>query len=333
MKSILMGAPLIRSVYPDQTLKELEKCAGLDISFVADTNDWKIHADRLRDAENIFSTWGMPALTEEEIRTYLPNLKALYYAAGSVQDFARPFLHCGVRVFSAWAANAVPVAEYATAQIILANTGYFQASRLQSAGRLRQAGDLAHSYPGNYGCRVGLLGIGQIGTLVARMLSAYHLEILAFDPFLSDERAAELGVKKTSLEEIFSTCQTISNHLANKPEIAGILNYGTCFSHMKDNATFINTGRGAQVNEDDLVRELREKPGVTALLDVTLPEPPVEGHPFYSLPNVFLTPHIAGSKGDEVQRMSLYMLQEFERIQSGRPPLYEVTPRLLEHMA
>ena len=76
--------------------------------------------EKFADTEYIFSTWGMPSFTEEEIKTYLPALKAVFYGAGSVQGFARPFLHSGVKVFSAWAANAVPVAEYTVAQIILA---------------------------------------------------------------------------------------------------------------------------------------------------------------------------------------------------------------------
>ena len=250
-----------------------------------------------------------------------------------MQAFAKPFLNCGVRIFSAWAANAVPVAEFAVAQIILANTGYFQAARYHSAGDTARSYPFAHSFPGNYGCRVGILGAGQIGTLVIKMLKSYRLDIMVFDPFLSEERAAELNVTKATLEEIFSECQTISNHLANNAQTVGMLNYERCFSHMKNNAAFINTGRGAQVVEEDLVRALQEKPDTTALLDVTWPEPPQPGHPFYSMPNVFLTPHIAGSKGDEVQRMSLYMLQEFNRIAAGESPLYEVTAEMLAHMA
>ncbi|MGM9624124.1 MAG: hypothetical protein ACI3XM_00320, partial [Eubacteriales bacterium] len=74
----------------------------------------------LRDVEVIFSTWGMPQLDEARIRSVLPNLKAVFYGAGSVQYFARPFLASGVEVFSAWAANAVPVAEVTVAEIILA---------------------------------------------------------------------------------------------------------------------------------------------------------------------------------------------------------------------
>lgn len=334
MKSIFAGASAAYRVYPEETLQFLRDNAGLDTSVLIDQDNWKEHLDLLKDADCIFTTWGMFSMTEDEIRSYMPNLKAIYYAAGSVQYFARPFLNLGVRVFSAWAANGVPVAEYTVAEIILANTGYFQGCRLYSGGQHEEAKEYYYPFPGNYGCKVGIIGAGQIGSRVIEMLNQnYHLEVLVYDPFLSDERAAKLGARKVSLEELFEQCQTISNHVANNPQTVGMLNYERCFSRMKDNATFLNTGRGAQVVEEDLVRALKEKPNATAVLDVTFPEPVQEGHPFYSLPNVFLTPHMAGSKGDELKRMSLYMKEEFMRVQAGDKPLYEVDLDMLEHMA
>ena len=85
--------------------------------------------------------------------------------------------------------------------------------------------------------------------------------------------------------------------------------------------------------EDDLVDALREREDLTALLDVTYPEPPEEGHPFYSLPNCILTPHIAGSMGNETQRMAEYMAEEWERYTKGEPVRYEVTEAMLATMA
>ena len=99
-------------------------------------------------------------------------------------------------------------------------------------------------------------------------------------------------------------------------------------------STFINTGRGAQLIEEDLIRMLRERPDVTAILDVTYPkEPPERDHPFYSMPNCILTPHIAGSLGNEVIRMSEYMAEEFEAYLKGEPTRYEVSLKMLETMA
>ena len=105
--------------------------------------------EKFSDTQYIFSTWGMPKLTEDEIADCLPNLRAVFYAAGSVQSFARPFLNRGIKVFSAWAANAVPVAEYTVAQIILANKGFFAASRLMSRGEVSPAYTISSKYPGN----------------------------------------------------------------------------------------------------------------------------------------------------------------------------------------
>ena len=141
-----------------------------------------------------------------------------------------------------------------------------------------------------------------------------------------------LGVTLCSLEELFSTCTVVSNHLANNEQTRGMLN-GALFSSMRPYATFLNTGRGAQVVEDDLVDVLTARPDLTAVLDVTYPEPPAEGHAFYSLPNCVLTPHIAGSSGDEVHRMAEYMKDEFDRLIAGEACRYEVNLKMLETMA
>ena len=285
--------------------------------------------EAFRDTEYIFSTWGMPVFTGEEIREYLPSLKAVFYGAGTVQRFARPFLRCGVKVFSAWAANAVPVAEYTAAQIVLANKGFFKAMGYTDRSATIAA---TKGYPGNFGARVGIIGAGMIGKLVIRKLKDYALEPVTFDPFLPDETARELGIKKVTLEELFSTCQVVSNHLANNEQTKGMLN-GALFEKMLPCATFLNTGRGAQVVEADLIRVLKARPDLTAILDVTYPEPPEAGSDLYTLENCILTPHIAGSSGNEVRRMGQYMQEEYHRFTQGMPCRWEVTEKMLETMA
>ena len=280
----------------------------------------------------IFSSWGMPALTEAQIAAHFPNLEAVYYAAGTVQYFARPFLKRGVRVFSAWAANGVPVVEFTVAQIVLAGKGYFQSLRRYRERDRKAAFAYTMSLPCNYNIRVGILGAGVIGREVMARLKAYQYEVLAYDPYVSDEVLSSLGAKRASLEEIFSTCQIISNHVANLPATVGMID-GKLLHSMLPNAAFINTGRGAQVVESELIAALKACPDRTALLDVTWPEPPQEGSEFYTLPNVFLTPHIAGSQNNEWARMALYMVEEFERTEDHLPVHYEVTEKMLETMA
>jgi len=332
MKSIFIGNDTIFNVYTKDIMQQLSSELDMDTNLIITQENINENKAIAAQAEFAFSTWGMPTFTEAQIEEFFPNLKAVFYAAGSVQGFARPFINRGIKVFSAWHANGIPVAEYTVAQIILANKGFFQAARLYNDKNHKQASQFCSSFPGNYGAKVGIIGAGVIGRAVIQMLKTYNLKILVFDPFLSEEAAIALGVTKCSLEELFSQCQTISNHLANNPQTVGMLNY-ELFSLMKNNATFINTGRGAQVVEADLAKILSERPNTTALLDVTIEEPLPKEHPFYSLPNLLLTPHIAGSMNDEVGRMAQYMADELVRLLYDKPTLFEVTAEMLKTMA
>ncbi|NLK38849.1 MAG: hydroxyacid dehydrogenase [Clostridiales bacterium] len=328
-RSIFLGdEQQIRRVYSQEMIDFLLKDAGLNPTVFSGQSEGEFP-----NIEYIFSTWGMPTYSKEDIARRFPSLKAVFYAAGSVQSFALPFLENGVKVFSAWAANAVPVAEYTTGQIILANKGYFQAERAFRATKSKkEARERIKGCPGNYGCKVGIIGAGMIGSLVCERLKAFNLKVLVFDPFLSQERAEQLGVELSSLERVFGECQTVSNHLANNRQTVGMIN-GALLSLMRPYATFINTGRGAQVVEDDLIRVLAERKDLTAVLDVTFPEPPTPDSGLYSLDNVFLTPHIAGSSGEEVQRMAAFMLEEYVSFSSNKQTRYEITAKMLETMA
>ena len=326
MKGIFLSANLtaIGNVYPDYITERLQQnvdfVASMD-KFTAD--DFVSRADDLRDVEVIFSTWGMPHLELGTIKNYLPSLKAVFYGAGSVQTFAREFIESDITVVSAWAANGVPVAEFTVAQIILANKGYYQ-----TLGRKRTQS----SFRGNYNTNVGIIGAGMIGRLVINMLKNFKFNVYVFDPFLSDESAAELGVTKESLAYIFENCDVISNHLANNAQTVGMIDKKV-LDLMKPNAAFINTGRGAQVVEADLIAALKAEPERIALLDVTYPEPPVKDSEFYTLNNVFLSPHIAGSIGAEIERMGEFMCDEFMSFINGKPLRYAVTMKMLETMA
>lgn len=318
-------------IYSSETFERLRKVTDIE-PIIYSHNDVINSPQSFIDTEYIFSTWGMPVFTAEEIKECFPSLKCVFYAAGSVQDFSRPFLECGVRVFSAWMANAVPVAEYTVAQIILANKGFFQVSHLYGKGDYVKARETFESYKGNYGAKIGIIGAGMIGTLVIRMLKEYHLDVFVFDPFLSDSKAIELGVEKVSLERLFAECNVVSNHLANNAETIGMLN-GKLFDKMLPYSTFLNTGRGAQVVESELIDTLKKRSDITAVLDVTFPEPIVADSELYRLENCVLTPHIAGSAGNEVHRMAEFITDEFYRYVNGEPCKYEVMIESLKIMA
>ena len=287
-------------------------------------------ASELNDLEVIFSTWGMPMLTTE-VLDRLPNLKALFYAAGTVRNFASAAIERGITVCSAWQANAIPVAEFALAQMLLANKGYFRNVREHHSGKPGQCPFVGGA--GNFGSTVALLGVGQIGRKVIELLRPFQLKVIAFDPFLPEEAAKRLGVAKVSFEEAFKQGNIVSNHLANLPATVRMIQ-GCHLKTMPINATFINTGRGATVAEEQMAQVMKERPDLTALLDVVENEQDRDANAeLFALPNVRMSTHIAGSLGNEVLRMADYMIEEFQRWQQGGALRYAVTKELLETMA
>lgn len=321
---------LINKIYSQESLHTICEYAEVFPELIKKEN-MEAHRNYLKDVEIVFTTWGMPVLLKEETEKYLPKLKAVFYAAGSVQYFARPFLERNIIVASAWAANAVPVAEYTVAQILMANKGFFQ-NALKTKMDYEAARRYSETFPGNYSVKVGILGAGMIGTIVINLLKPFNIKVLVYDPFLSEDRAEKLGVKKSTLAEIFSECQTISNHIANLPATQGMMNKEH-FDKMLPNATFINTGRGAQIVEGDLIKALKDVSTRTAVLDVTDPEPPVPDSELLKMENVFITTHIAGSMSNELERMGRYMTDEFVNYINGKELKYGVTLKMLETMA
>ncbi len=288
------------------------------------------------DVEVIFSTWYMPELSEDEIAAFFPCLKAVFYAAGTVKYFAEPFLRRGIRVFSAANANGVPVAEFVAAQVILANKGYFLAQHsyksLMGLLAFRRSRRFSEAHMGNCGSMVGLIGFGAVGRQVARYLQPYRLKVVAYDPYVSDIVFEELGVMRTDLNELFSECDVISNHLPDISVTKGLLNY-ELFSKMKDNVTFINTGRGAQVVEKDLSKAILRRKNACAVLDVTRHEPVFPWSPILWNRKVFITPHIAGSLSGEDIRLVEAMMTAYDSFLAGEESEYEVFLSQLSNMA
>lgn len=284
----------------------------------------------IQDVEIIFSTWGMPALSAAQILA-MPRLKAVLYAAGSVKGFARPFLDKGIAVSSAASANAIPVAEFCTAQILLSCKRYFTNTRV---ARTRGWSD-ARPSAGNgvYNETVALIGAGAVARCLINLLKPYNLRIIVVDPYLSDAAATQLGIaQRVTLDQAFREAYVVSNHLPNLENLRHVFTEAH-FASMRQGATFINTGRGAQVDEAALVKVFRAREDLTALLDVTHPEPPALDGALNQLPNVQISTHIAGSLNHEVVRMAEYMIEECRRLIEGVPLLYGVTLDMLDTMA
>ena len=302
----------IPAVYGQANLDRIAELTELHPEIITDKN---FDSTDLSQVECLFSTWGMMEFTDAQLDR-MPNLKVVFYAAGATDYFCRPLLARGIHVISAWRANALPVAEFTVAQIILGLKNYFQQARnLRS-----RAGWKVRSGPGAYGKTVALLGAGMISNHVQELLKAYDLKVIVV-PSRKERRTI-------SLEEAFACSQVVSNHFPNRDDNVGVLD-GKLFASMPQNGVFINTGRGRQINEKEFCEVMRARPDLTALLDVTYPEPPLEDSPLYQLPNVFLSPHIAGSLNDEWIRMADYMVDELKRYLAGEPFQHEINESML----
>ncbi|MFW6060003.1 MAG: hydroxyacid dehydrogenase [Phycisphaeraceae bacterium] len=324
----VLGRQPFDRIYSEQLRGEIERC--LDGSVPHHTAD-EVQANPalLHDADVVLSGWGGPRF-DQALLDAAPNLKIVLYGAGSIRNIVTDaFWQRGVHVCSAWAANAVPVAEFTFAQVILCLKRAWHFARETRELGTRPAD---RTVPGAYGSTVGVIGLGQIGRLVCNWLKTLDVHVIAYDPYADEAQAAALGVELVSLEALFQRSDVATLHAPNLPETRGMIT-GEHFASMKPSASFINTARGALVREEEMIDVLRRRPDVYAVLDVTCPEPPEPGSPLYELPNVVLTPHIAGSQGRECHRMGRYMLDELKRWLANEPLQWEVTQQQAALMA
>ena len=286
------------------------------------------HPDLLRDAEIILSGWGGPRLDRAFLNA-APRLKAFFYGAGATGGMICPEAwERGIVVASALSMNAIPVAEYTAAAIIFALKNVLPLMRqiYESKTYPANVGPMA----GAYKTTIGLVSLGAIGRAVRERLRWLDVTFLACDPFVSAADAQSLQIELVSLDELFRRSDVVSIHTPWLPETERLI-AGTQIAAMKPNATLINTARGAVIAEDEMISALARRPDLTAVLDVTHPEPPAPDSPLYHLPNVFLTPHIAGSVDAECRRMGRFIAEELRRYLSGEPLAGLVRPEAAQN--
>jgi phosphoglycerate dehydrogenase-like enzyme len=274
----------------------------------------------LDEADVIFSGWGCPKF-DSSLLSAASQLKIIFYGAGSIRSVVtEEFWNSGLRITSAYAANAIPVTEYTLSQILFSlKLGWHHALAIKRDGKYPQK----NIVPGAYGGTVGIISLGMIGRGVCELLRGFDVNVIAFDPYAEKDVEEKLNIQLCSLEEVFSTSDVVSLHTPWLPQTEGMIK-GIHFEMMKTNASFINTARGAIVREAEMTDILRKRSDIFAILDVTYPEPPLPESPLYTLPNVILTPHIAGSMDRECNRMGKFMADELIRFLNGEKLLWEI---------
>lgn len=253
---------------------------------------------------------------DEKLLSALPNLSVVGRLGVGLDNMDLKACHRhNVTVVAARGCNANAVAEYVIA-------GMFDHARFlrRSDARVREGEWNRHAAMGREisGKTLGLIGVGDIGQRVATRARALGLRVLACDPFLlpSHMLVQDFDVNLTDLEEVCRLSDYISVHVPLTPVTKHLISAGE-MKWMKDGAVLINTARGGIIDEAALLESLRAYPKRAAILDVRESEPPAPDDALRLLPNVLLTPHIAGITHESSQRVAEFVLGEVDHALSG----------------
>lgn len=311
----VMGSEdLLPKIFAPSAMGELRRLTALDRGVVSTTGAAGRAA--LRDADILIGGWGAPRVSPEDA----PRARAVVYAGGVAATLLADvpgWRRRGLRASNARAANAVPVAEFALATILLSGKDVFGAVRRFRRERAPQVREDAPRLIGNRGRVVGLVGLSQVALALIRLLRPFDFEVLAYSPELTEAAAAELGVRRSPLDDVFALSDVVSLHQPLTAQTRGQID-GSLLARMRDGATLINTARGAVVDASALERELASG-RIRAVLDVTDPEPLPPGSVLWEAENVVLTPHLAGSMGSELTRIGETCVAEVRRFVEGAP--------------
>jgi phosphoglycerate dehydrogenase-like enzyme len=292
-----------------------------------------LEPEALDRIEIILGSWGCTVL-DDALLAQMPKLRFLAYAAGSVKHTVTPAAwERGVAVSSAAAANAIPVAEFAFAAIVMIAKDVFRIRDRHRAARGREAatgagpaGDV-----GTRGLKIGVVGASSTGRLFIERLATLECEVAIFDPYLDDAGARSLGVARMELDDLFTWSDIVSLHAPALPSTHHLVDAGR-LARMHAGAWLVNTARGSLVDTDALTREC-ETGRLNAFIDTADPEPLPADSPLYDLENVVLTPHIAGSLGNEISRMGDLAVAEIRRFLAAAPLHHEVRADDLDRIA
>jgi phosphoglycerate dehydrogenase-like enzyme len=280
----------------------------------------------------VITGWGTPPL-DETLLAHAKSLKLVAHAAGSVRHLV-PFAaieegrlhvtHAAIHIGEA-------VSEFVMAQVLsflrhpaeladgMRNNEPWFDLRTRLLGRL--LGEQT----------VGLLGAGYIGRIMMRLFRAFNARVLVYDPYLTEPQAYEMSVELCGLDDLLRRSDIVSLHVPSLPETRHMIGADQ-LAMIKDGALFINTARGAIVDEQALIAELR-KGRFTAVLDVYEKEPLSHDSPLRTLPNAILAPHAAGHSHETYLRQGATAVDEVCRMLAGEPYRHEVTKAVRSTMA
>lgn len=328
---LVMSGDTYRTQFGTHERERLSELATLGDPVQVERLDAASTRARLAEVEVLITSWGAPALTAQDLDA-APRLRAVIHAAGSVRHLiGDEAWDRGLRVTNAVDANAVPVAEFTLAAIIMAGKrAPFLATRARTARDDWSFGQFKNL--SNKDRTIGIVGFSRTGRRVVERLELLETrEVLVSDPYADPREVAAAGARLTGLDELLSASDVTTLHAPALPSTHHMIGARE-LALMPDGAALINTARGTIVDTAALEAEC-ETGRIDAILDVTEPEPLNADSVLYDLPNVMITPHIAGSLGTETRRMTAVALDELARYARGEAALSPVTRESMESSA
>lgn len=270
-------------------------------------------SDFIKDAEGVITGWDAGPLTAKDYDA-AKRLKVVGLIGSSVQHLSPlEAMDRGIVLYNTAPAVGYSVAEFTLTQMLCLLRNVLESHQVVANG----GWELWYERPGRdlHGRKVGLIGLGAVGRIVAAMLKAFDCEIMGYDPYLPDDAAAELGIKMVDLETLLRESEIISLHAGRTDETRHMINRQT-LGMLRDGAILVNTSRGALIDEQALAEKVKEGT-IRVALDVFEPEPPTADNPLLGLPNVLLSPHVAGGTWDMIRRVGLAVVEDMKRFFQG----------------
>jgi len=326
LQTVLAATPSFRDmVFGATSVARLEALG--DVVVLDDPGDATALTAALPGADVLITSWGATPLTAE-VLDHADRLRLIAHSASSVKHFVTDeVFRRGLRITQAGQAMAEPVAEVSLAFTLSL------LHRIQRFDHQMHDGAWRDDAPPQHGLRssrIGVVGASRTGVEYIRMLVALGAEVVVYDPYLTDERAAQLGVRRTTLDELLRTSRVVALHAPTLPETHHLIGARE-LALMADGSSLVNTARSWLIDSPALLAELRTG-RIDAALDVFDEEPLPADSPYRSLTNVLLTPHQAAATIECYLEMGEITVGEIERFAAGEPLEYELTEAALTRM-
>lgn len=329
--AVLVGTARAKQLFEPNVWKSLQQ----KVDLVAHTGERPASSDEAREllagATACITSWGAPLFTPE-LLDCAPDLRLIVHAAGSIKPLVTDAVYeRGITITSGAPAIGIGVAEFSLGLIICSMKNVFEVSASTREAGWRADEEAYGRIKEMVGTKVGVVGAGHVGRHLLKLLRCFGVDVLLSDPTLTPEEAEALGAKLVDLDTLMAESDVVSLHAPSIPSTRHMVNAKN-LGLMKDGATLINTARGSLIDEQALISELSTG-RIRACLDVTDPEPPAKDNPLRTMPNVVMTPHIAGTVSTGLVRLGRYAAEEIERFIAGKPALNPVRQEQLKYLA